>query len=170
MLANKKTSTQLSLEREEQERQELLKIMEGKSKKNKDKDSQPSSQPTEQLTKILKITRTFKNSEGKEFTRVEIVRRAPVVDAYVKIRTTKDDAFIRNFATIDEAQKEEMKREKRRIQEQLRRIKRNQEKIGLLASQNPHNQAPGIPISLGDRNTNLSQGEFFFRAFIFTTF
>lgn len=29
---------------------------------------------------------------------------------------------------MDEAQKEEMKREKRRIQEQLRRIKRNQER------------------------------------------
>ena len=52
-----------------------------------------------------------------------------------------------------------MKREKRRIQEQLRRIKRNQEKIGMAqqAQQNPHSLPPGIPISLGDRNTNLSQ-------------
>lgn len=49
-----------------------------------------------------------------------------VIDAYLKIRTTKDEAFIKQFATLDEAQKEEMKREKRRIQEQLRRIKRNQ--------------------------------------------
>jgi transcription initiation factor TFIID subunit 1 len=56
------------------------------------------------------------------------VRKAAVVDAYSKIRTSKDDSFIRQFATIDEQQKEEMKREKRRIQEQLRRIKRNQEK------------------------------------------
>lgn len=38
MLANKKTSTQLSLEREEQERQELRKmIMEGEKKENKEK-------------------------------------------------------------------------------------------------------------------------------------
>lgn len=78
--------------------------------------------------RVLKIYRTFRNQEGKEYTRVEIVRKAPVVDAYIKIRNTKDDAFIRQFATLDDQQKEEMKREKRRIQEQLRRIKRNQEK------------------------------------------
>lgn len=42
--------------------------------------------------------------------------RPQVIDAYVKIRNTKDEAFIRQFATLDEAQKEEMKREKRRIQ------------------------------------------------------
>lgn len=78
--------------------------------------------------RVLKIIRTFRKPDGKEYTRVEYVRKAAVIDAYVKIRTTKDEAFIRQFATLDEAQKEEMKREKRRIQEQLRRIKRNQEK------------------------------------------
>lgn len=46
-------------------------------------------------------------------------RRPQVIDAYVKIRNTKDEAFIRQFATLDEAQKEEMKREKRRIQVSL---------------------------------------------------
>ncbi|KAH1004133.1 transcription initiation factor TFIID subunit 1 isoform X2 [Dendroctonus ponderosae] len=126
MLANKKTSTQLSLEREEQERQELRKmIMEGdKERKEKKKDEDES----QEQGRILKIMRTFKNTDGKEYTRVEYVRKPAVIDAYVKIRTTKDDSFIRQFATLDEAQKEEMKREKRRIQEQLRRIKRNQEK------------------------------------------
>lgn len=83
--------------------------------------------------------RTFRDLDGKEFTRVETVRKPGVIDAYVKIRQTKDEAFIRQFATLDEAQKEEMKREKRRIQEQLRRIKRNQEKERL---------ALGQPISL----------------------
>lgn len=74
-----------------------------------------------------------------------------MIDAYVKIRNTKDEAFIRQFATLDEAQKEEMKREKRRIQEQLRRIKRNQEKVGML-NQN-HNSllsTPGVTMTLGD--------------------
>ena len=80
------------------------------------------------IGRILKIHRTFKNPEGKEYTRVEIVRKPAVIDAYVRIRTTKDDNFIRHFISLDEQQKEEMKREKRRIQEQLRRIKRNQEK------------------------------------------
>lgn len=84
------------------------------------------------LGRVLKICRTFRDADGKEYTRVEVVRKSPVIDAYVKIRNTKDDAFIRQFATLDEAQKEEMKREKRRIQEQLRRIKRNQERERLL--------------------------------------
>lgn len=140
MLANKKTSTQLSLEREEQERQELRKmIMEGEDKKIKDKkikeeeDNQDQSNVAQQ-GRVLKIIRTFRNPEGKEYTRIETVRKPAVIDAYVKIRTTKDEQFIRQFATLDEAQKEEMKREKRRIQEQLRRIKRNQERERLALS------------------------------------
>ncbi|XP_065336082.1 transcription initiation factor TFIID subunit 1 [Cloeon dipterum] len=148
MLANKKTSTQLSLEKEEQERQELRKmLMEGDSSENHDsKDAKKKNDTSmrkdnpageddhsmqmyaSQPGRVLKIYRTYKNQEGKEYTRVEIVRKAAVVDAYAKIRTSKDEAFIRQFATMDEQQKEEMKREKRRIQEQLRRIKRNQEK------------------------------------------
>ncbi|XP_058174167.1 transcription initiation factor TFIID subunit 1 [Anopheles ziemanni] len=156
MLANKKTSTQLSLEREEQERQDLLrKIMEGQGgngggqKKKKDDDGMKDEQQSTSA-KILKITRTFKNAEGREYTRVELVRRSPVIDAYVKIRTTKDEAFIKQFATLDEAQKEEMKREKRRIQEQLRRIKRNQQKFGMNNQSQMHHSV-GTPISLGDR-------------------
>lgn len=80
----------------------------------------------------MKINRTFRDADGKEYSRVEFVRKAPVIDTYLKIRETKDEAFIKQFATLDEAQKEEMKREKRRIQEQLRRIKRNQEREKLL--------------------------------------
>jgi transcription initiation factor TFIID subunit 1 len=94
---------------------------------------------------VLKIYRTFRNAEGKEFTRVELVRKPAVIDTYMKIRTTKDEAFIRQFATLDEHQKEEMKREKRRIQEQLRRIKRNQERERLLGirSANPNSLTLG---------------------------
>nr|CAD7431947.1 unnamed protein product [Timema monikensis] len=144
MLSNKKTSTQLSLEKEEQERQELRKMImgdggdqdqrKGKDKKKDDDDNTSmtgfSSQGRGGLVsgRVLKIYRTFRNAEGKEFTRVELVRKPQVIDAYMKIRNTKDDGFIRQFATLDEHQKEEMKREKRRIQEQLRRIKRNQER------------------------------------------
>ncbi|KAK7790672.1 hypothetical protein R5R35_002446 [Gryllus longicercus] len=138
MLSNKKTSTQLSMEKEEQERQELRKMLMGESaeqdqRKNKDKkkdeeDNQSYTGYGAQPGKVLKIYRTFRNAEGKEYTRVEIVRKPAVIEAYMKIRTTKDETFIRQFATLDEHQKEEMKREKRRIQEQLRRIKRNQER------------------------------------------
>ena len=70
----------------------------------------------------------FRNANGKEYTRHEFVKRPIIVETYVRIRETKGEEFIRNFATLDEAAKEEMKKEKRRIQEQLRRIKRNQEK------------------------------------------
>ena len=45
---------------------------------------------------------------------------------------------------LDETQKEEMKREKRRIQEQLRRIKRNQEKERLGLSQQPRTRKPKL--------------------------
>jgi len=78
--------------------------------------------------RVLRIYRTFQGTDGKEFTRTEVVRKPGVIDAYVKIRSTRDEGFIRQYALMDEAQKEEMKREKRRIQEQLRRIKRNQER------------------------------------------
>lgn len=166
MLSNKKTSTQLTMEREEQERQELLKkIMEdeegnkNKGDKNKDgsTDAQQQSLQNANQGRILKITRTFKDSEGKEFTRVETVRRQPIIDAYVKIRTTKDEQFIKQFATLDEQQKEEMKREKRRIQEQLRRIKRNQERERLAQlAQNQKLQPGGMPTSLGDPKSSQS--------------
>lgn len=139
MLSNKKTSTQLSLEREEQQRQELRKMLMGeaqeqenkKGKENKKKDEEedsPINNFNAQQGRVLKIYRTFRNPEGKEYTRVELVRKPAVIDTYLKIRNSKDETFIKQFATLDEAQKEEMKREKRRLQEQLRRIKRNQER------------------------------------------
>lgn len=104
----------------------------GKEKKVKEEDE---SHDNFVSGRVLKIVRTHLHPNGKEFTRTEIVRKQPVIDAYVKIRTTKDEQFIRQFATLDEAQKEEMKREKRRIQEQLRRIKRNQERERLALGQ-----------------------------------
>lgn len=141
MLSNKKTSTQLSLEREEQERHELRRMIMGdiqeqdkksKEKKKDDEDDGPVNNYGTQQGRVLKIYRTFRNPEGKEFTRVELVRKPAVIDTYIKIRNSKDETFIKQFATLDEAQKEEMKREKRRIQEQLRRIKRNQERERML--------------------------------------
>ena len=138
MLANKKTSTQLSLEREEQQRRELKKMLMNDSqeqdkklkdnKKKDDEDENTRNSLNTQNTRVLKIHRTFRDQEGKEYTRVEIVRKPAVIDTYLKIRNSKDDAFIKQFAVMDDAQKEEMKREKRRLQEQLRRIKRIQDR------------------------------------------
>ena len=136
ILANKKTTTQMSLEKEEQERKELQKMIMGDDDKDGDKKKGIKKEEDENSQfgfgtpgRLLRITRTFKTNDGKEYTRTEFVRKTAVIDTYVKIRTSKDEAFIKTFAgQLDEAQKEEMKRERRRLQEQLRRIKRNQER------------------------------------------
>ena len=133
MLSNKKTSKQYMTEREEIERRKLQKVMmenrlEEKKKKKDDDDERPDDDLSPGASQVLRITRTFKNSLGKEYTRTELVRKSLVIETYVKVRNTKDDAFIRQFATMDDQVKEEMKKEKRRLQEQLRRVKRNQER------------------------------------------
>lgn len=162
MLSNKKTSTQLSLEREEQQRHELRKMLMGETqeqeskkgkeaKKKDEEEDSPVNNFNAQQGRVLKIYRTFRNPEGKEYTRVELVRKPAVIDTYIKIRNSKDETFIKQFATLDEAQKEEMKREKRRIQEQLRRIKRNQERERMLG---------GPPIVNGSSINNSSSNIF----------
>ncbi|XP_053329695.1 transcription initiation factor TFIID subunit 1 [Spea bombifrons] len=154
MLQNKKTSSQLSREREEQERKELQRMLMGEDNGNdkdrgkrdkKDRKGLPTGSAaagshkdddTASVTSLnsaasgrrLKIYRTFRDEDGKEYVRCETVRKAAVIDAYSRIRTTKDDEFIRKFALFDEQHREEMRKERRRIQEQLRRLKRNQEK------------------------------------------
>ncbi|KAM4662387.1 transcription initiation factor TFIID subunit 1 isoform 3-T3 [Discoglossus pictus] len=153
MLQNKKTSSQLSREREEQERKELQRMLMGddsgndKERSRKDKKDRKGllsatsggshkDDDTASVTSLnsaasgrrLKIYRTFRDEDGKEYVRCETVRKPSVIDAYSRIRTTKDDEFIRKFALFDEQHREEMRKERRRIQEQLRRLKRNQEK------------------------------------------
>lgn len=153
MLSNKKTSSQLSMEKEEQQRHELRKMLMGevqeqdKKSRDKKKDDEDDSQVNScnsQSGRVLKIYRTFKE-DNKEFTRVEYVRKPAVIDTYLKIRNSKDETFIKQFATLDEAQKEELKREKRRVQEQLRRIKRNQERERMLGGSGgtPNNSLSG---------------------------
>ncbi|XP_033969316.1 transcription initiation factor TFIID subunit 1 isoform X1 [Trematomus bernacchii] len=150
MLQNKKTSSQLSREREEQERKELQRMLMGeesdrdhKGRKERRKGlssslstSSHKDDDTSSVTSLnsaatgrrLKIYRTFRDEDGKDYVRCETVRKASVIDAYTRIRTTKDEDFIKKFAVFDEQHREEMRKERRRIQEQLRRLKRNQEK------------------------------------------
>ena len=52
----------------------------------------------------------FRNEKGKEYVRTELVRKPIVVQTYTRIRQTKDAEFIKQFATLDEAAKEEMKK------------------------------------------------------------
>ncbi|KFO83021.1 Transcription initiation factor TFIID subunit 1, partial [Buceros rhinoceros silvestris] len=148
MLQNKKTSSQLSREREEQERKELQRMLLGEDsgndkergkKERRDKKGLSNSHKDDDTASVtslnssatgrrLKIYRTFRDEDGKEYVRCETVRKPAVIDAYCRIRTTKDEEFIRKFALFDEQHREEMRKERRRIQEQLRRLKRNQEK------------------------------------------
>ncbi|KFR16159.1 Transcription initiation factor TFIID subunit 1, partial [Opisthocomus hoazin] len=145
MLQNKKTSSQLSREREEQERKELQRMLLGEDSGNdkergkkdrRDKKGLSNSHKDDDTASVtslnssatgrrLKIYRTFRD---EECVRCETVRKPAVIDAYCRIRTTKDEEFIRKFALFDEQHREEMRKERRRIQEQLRRLKRNQEK------------------------------------------
>ncbi|VDK24327.1 unnamed protein product, partial [Anisakis simplex] len=79
----------------------------------------------------LKIYRTFKGPDGVESTRVEVITRPQLIEAYVRIRTTRDNTFIQVYAQMDEQYKEERRKEKRRLQDQLRRIRRNELKAKL---------------------------------------
>ena len=150
MLANKKTINQISRDKEEEERRELKKLLLGdesnqageqtgrqkrKQDMQKDDDNDEPVNLNSMGGRILKIHRTYTNSDGKEYVRIETVRKSAVIDTYVRIRTTKDDSFIKQFASaLDEQQKEDKRKEKRRHQEQLRRQKRNQEKEKLANS------------------------------------
>ncbi|CAH1777107.1 unnamed protein product [Owenia fusiformis] len=145
MLSNKKTSLQVKLEKEEEERRELQKMLmggdDGKAAKKRKSAGTPT--PGGKLDeddlfgggKKLKITRVFRDDQGREFTRTEIVRKPAIIDVYVRVRQTKDNNFIKQFATLDDTQKAELKKERRRIQEQLRRVKRNQERDRLTPPQ-----------------------------------
>ncbi|XP_068717944.1 transcription initiation factor TFIID subunit 1-like isoform X1 [Montipora capricornis] len=179
MLANKKTSIQLTHEEEEAERRELQKLLSddkpfkesnGKSsgekgKKEGKKDSKGDDDETASVTSYdssmvgrrLRIQRTFKTADGKQFVRIEVVKNQAVIDAYLKFN--KDKNVKAQFASVDEIHKEEIRREKRRIQEQLRRIKRNQEKEKLQPVKKkkekpPNNLKCGACGAIGHMRTN----------------
>ena len=98
---------------------------------NKMNSKMKSDQPPmdSNLNRVLKITRTYRDeSTGEEYTKVEIVKKQLIIDAYVKIRTTRDDEFIRTAFALDEIEKEQLRKERRKIQEQLRKFKRSEAK------------------------------------------
>lgn len=83
------------------------------SQSGDNKSNDPAQPPN--THRVLKITRTFRDEDtGAEYTRVELVRKPMVIDAYVKIRTTKDDEFIRTAFALDETEKKNLRKERRR--------------------------------------------------------
>ncbi|KFD62438.1 hypothetical protein M514_10706, partial [Trichuris suis] len=151
MLTMKKSS----YSNEEKEREELQKLLRGESfmlpgelKKTSDSSSQIAARDsaTSLEGRKLKITRSYRSSDGREHITVEYVTKPQLIEAYVKIRTTKDETFIKHFAHMDEQYREERRREKRRLQDQLRRIRRNEMKAKL-----------GIPLGSKAKPTKSSK-------------
>ncbi len=94
---------------------------------------------------MLHIIRTYLDPHGQSYQREEFIRNNDsVIQAYIKIRQTKDDKFMwelfkyvfkflglyssKSYYSLDENEREILKRERRRLQEQLRRVKRNEER------------------------------------------
>lgn len=138
----------MEFENEEKERQDLKRMVHGDATNKGDKDKkEATAEERKNVSKIgedlaasaskisgitanqkLKIYRTMKNPDGTESTRVEVVTRPQLIEAYTRIRMTKDENFIEVYAQMDEQFKEERRKQKRRLQDQLRRIRRNEER------------------------------------------
>lgn len=125
-LTNKKIPKNLTMELEEQERKKLQKMVMGEDDNSSQSHSNEQKiKPKKKPDRVLKIYRTFRDErENREYTRVETVRNPEVIDAYLKVKNTKD-----SVAITDEDQQEMYRKEKRRIQDQLRRIKRREAKM-----------------------------------------
>lgn len=163
LISNGRSFSELRTENEEKEREDLVKMMmdenapkqstsKDKKKKHDLKDAHSGPQPD----RVLKINRTFRDSNGKEYTRVEFVRKSSVIDIYLKIRATKDEAFISQFAALESAEKQKMLREKRNIETQLQRIKQREQILGLKQDSSKAMSEPGSVMK--SHEDNLVQG------------
>lgn len=139
-IENKKSSQALFHEREEAERRDLHKMMFGgedtnsadftKMQKKVKQAQQASSKvdidnlddssnmapPAADVDRILNIYRTFRDNSGREYVRVETVRKPAVIDSYVKIRKTKDADAIKEFASsLDDPQRETKRKERKQV-------------------------------------------------------
>ncbi|XP_034234543.1 transcription initiation factor TFIID subunit 1-like [Thrips palmi] len=169
LISNGRSYNEVCTEREEREREELVKMMmEDNAQKQSQLKDKHKKQDKKQIhngprpDRVLKINRTFRDSNGKEYTRVEFVRKSSVIDIYLKIRGTKDEAFISQFAALESAEKQKILKEKREIERQLLRLKQQESK---LSSKQDSSSTSSETISnnrlteeygtLGDRNNSL---------------
>lgn len=140
-IENKKSSQALFHEREEAERRDLHKMMFGGEDTNsgdftklQKKDSKPQlaqssskaadldnmdessnmGPPAPEVDRILNIYRTYRDNNGREYVRVETVRKPAVIDSYVKIKKTKDAEAIKEFASsLDDSQRANKRKERK---------------------------------------------------------
>uniref|UniRef100_A0A6G1SBJ4 Transcription initiation factor TFIID subunit 1 n=1 Tax=Aceria tosichella TaxID=561515 RepID=A0A6G1SBJ4_9ACAR len=137
-IENKKTSQALFHEREEAERRDLHKMMFGDdtnsgdfTKMQQKKDAKSSGlqgnkpqidnmdessniAPPAEVDRILNIYRTYRDSNGREYVRVETVRKPAVIESYIKIRETKNAEAIKEFAMSSDDPQRETKRKERK--------------------------------------------------------
>lgn len=83
-----------------------------------DEESVASNQSV--VGRRLLIKRTYRKN-GREYVRQEIVKNPAVIDAYVKINKEKGNSLRAQLQV--EKDKEDMKRQKRKLMQQLRRLK-----------------------------------------------
>ena len=196
-IENKKSSQALFHEREEAERRDLHKMMFGgedansgefgkmQKKERQQSQSQGSSKldienmdessnmgPPPDVDRVLNIYRTYHDNNGREYVRVETVRKAAVIDKYVKMRRTNDAKAIKDFAlSLDDPQRESKRKERKQIIRRKRvnhESKRNPSAIldfGSASSfsrresplETPRTTAPNSPLALdSDRLTRIS--------------
>ncbi|CAM4921120.1 unnamed protein product [Rotaria socialis] len=104
---------------------EMSQTLENLLRQNKTMNT-PTSLSNER-PKMLHLIRTYVDNQGQSYQREEFVRNNDsLIQAYIKIRQSKSDQFIKAYYTLDETERETLKRERRRLQEQLRRVKRNE--------------------------------------------
>ena len=78
--------------------------------------------------------RKIKLEDGTEIIKKETIKKPEVVEAYLKIKSSKTDrdTLLRYVAENSDEEKEKvekLRRERRRLQEQIRRTKKNKEKL-----------------------------------------
>lgn len=142
LITNGRSYSDVCKENEEKEREELVKMMmdengqkQSSSKEKPKKTDRKDLEP--QPDRVLKINRTFRDSSGREYTRVEFVRKSSVIDIYLKIRATKDEAFISQFSALERAEKQKMMREKRNLEGQLLRLQQRENMLGSKSDSKP---------------------------------
>lgn len=149
-IENKKSQQALFHENEEKERISLQKMMLGDSqnssdftnkmqKNNKPLQNQRNSSRVDldnmddssnlapqaaDVDRILNIYRTYRDNNGREFVRMETVRKPALIDSYVRIKTTKDADAIKEFALSLDQPKRETKRKERK-QMRKKRVNNN---------------------------------------------
>ncbi|CAI8041551.1 Transcription initiation factor TFIID subunit 1 [Geodia barretti] len=145
LLGGRKTARQFSHEQEELQRMDLRKLLDkppGQMKTEETGEGSGRATPLDaDETSSLKsfssaagagrrlvIMRTFVSENGTEYTRTEVVKSQPVIDAYVRLMGHGGKEVRSQLVGQDQQTREDMKREKRRIQDQLRRLRRQEEK------------------------------------------